>query len=597
MTPRNLAPLALVLAAGATLSAQSLPTLLAHLPASVTTAEIYPDAARFERKGKELGRKFQSTGSWVGLQDKLGIEPAQVNGALVMADLPVPKATGETLVLFSAKDPKGVFAAQKPVRAGKFLSFTRPASGKGKGSGPRTWFTATKGQVVLVATSEGLLEQALGGDGKASAEWAALSTQLAGHDTCLVVTEQGMQSAFDGMAKGMKEAADAPETPGVAPGSLEMLRTMQQGMEGWISKGRASTGAFVLTLDLTQGGGAELEGVLIFKPGSPLQQMGDALRPMGGHSLGTLPAGPFALAMGMQMPQSMGSFLDWVMNAAASSSTKPIPADVKERMAATTQATLKLTHSVAVSFMAPAKPGAALFSRTLTSLSVVDVEQYRAASLAQAKAQNEWLQAQDKPAAYAVEPDVIPGVPSWSLSMDLAALLGEGLPPAQVQMFTGLLFGGNTLRVSYGANGPQSLLGVLGGPTELRTALEQAKASGPLAQSEPIAATDRGLPAGARFNLYLSPKGIRDTASTLMQSFMGAQAKPMAEVPESAPAGLALTLDGKGLRIKASVPAATMDASAKMVQALSEAMPKGPDQAPKGKPAPKKGTAPRAGKA
>src|SRR5690242_11233304 len=91
MNPRTF--LALALAGGATLAAQSLKPGLDLIPATVQTVEFYTRPAELEANGKALSGLAGQDGAFTPLASRVGLEPSELDsGPAFLAEYAAPKA-------------------------------------------------------------------------------------------------------------------------------------------------------------------------------------------------------------------------------------------------------------------------------------------------------------------------------------------------------------------------------------------------------------------------------------------------------------------------------------------------------------------------
>lgn len=569
-------PTALIgaLVLGLPMAGQSLRDLLKSLPASTLSVEVYPRPSELDRKGLAVGKRFDATGSWVGLKAKTGLDVAKLTGPLVLGELPGQENQGAQVVLAPMKNPLATLAQLNAKAIGKAWTFTVAQPKKGeqtpRRAQPRVWYAMPKGSVLQLASDLQTLQEIQSGKSSLAPELASLGAILQARDTTLVVTERGavkwLKTFSEGMEKGI--APGAP-MPGVNEANRAMARAMAEGLETWVAKADASVRHLVLSLDISERGDLHIQGNATFKEGSPLHRDFAALPAMPLHPLGALPAGGFAVASGGQWPTSFGSLAQWLIKSMDVPGS-PVTPELREKWAKASEAVSKPIQSFHYALDAPAKPGDALLSQLMVLMQVENGAAYRDASLEAAQVQGEWMKALGQGMTVTTQKDILPGIPSWTVTMDFAGLAGDKVPPAQLKMFTDLIFGGNAMRFSYGESTPGTVVGVPGGATELENAIRRVKTGPAIAATPSLMLTDRMLPKGSRFAFYLSPKGLRDMAQVLTKSFMGPGAPSLPELPEGEPAGFSITLEGKEAGFHIVVPAGSLDASAKLVKAMNQ---------------------------
>ncbi len=113
MLPRLLSPFVLGGLLGLPAAGAALPELLRRLPAEVLQVEVYPRPKALEDRGRALGRKFESTGSWLDLRAETGLEVAHLAGPLVMGEVPGPDGGAIRFVLAPLQDPRGALRTVK----------------------------------------------------------------------------------------------------------------------------------------------------------------------------------------------------------------------------------------------------------------------------------------------------------------------------------------------------------------------------------------------------------------------------------------------------------------------------------------------------
>lgn len=581
MTTRSF--IALALAGGATLAAQSLKPGLALIPATVEDVEIYLRPAEIEANGKAFIGLMGSDESFTGLSAKVGLGPADLSpGAAFVAEYPSPKDMKPMKDGKEAPKPPAPFLAVLPAAHGETLlarlhgklkggvwTYALPrAAGTDPAAKAEFRFAALRPGYLLVAGDRATLESALVAKQMLAAELdAPLEAWLQSHDTAILVSGETTRSNLADLVQELEK----PQ-PEASP-----LASLTPRIKALALKAQASVAHFAVGLDASKDGTVRLAGRAFYRAGSPLAKDAAALAPLGAHPLANLPQDPFALAFGGQWPDAFNFIATDPEVALAAYKGHTLPEELKAKFTAAMKAQVDQVQSMSMLIGPPSKSGDPLMKGAVTVIRVKDAGAYRDAQARVTALQEEMARATGTAIYTTLEKDVVPGVPSFTLTTDLTQASGaQGMAP-QASMVFGFLFGGTVTRQSYGQLDAHTWLSVFGSGEDLQWALMRAKQSAALPEMPTVKREDELLPAASRFSLYLDIKGLRDMAQMVM-SAMGQGQKELPVVPRVPPFGIAFTCDPGGFEVRGGTHPESLKAMRDLIAEVSKARPQSGSQ-------------------
>ena len=395
-----------------------------------------------------------------------------------------------------------------------------------------TRFLAFRNGFALISRRRALLESVLK-DGAAApmgleAEFAPLKAWMLTQDSVITVTERYTAKTLE----------DFFSTKGKGGSSAKLMASFFRDLG---VKAKASVHHVALGLKFPDQGGLAITARAFFREGSPLASEGAALTPIQGHPLGALPEGPYAMAMGGQWPnftrlmENLGGTLPNLKpeeQAALKELSRQAEAPV-DRMAFAWQAS---------------KAGDPLFQGLSAVLELKDGSAWMQAM----KLRANWLDEHLNGACTFEEnilPDgAAPGGASFMVGSDLNVMTGGKVPPAQMAMIGGLLFGGPKLKVSYALLDEHRALCVFGDSVALRRMVTKVAEGKPLAASRPVQKADAMLPKDARLSMYLDPKGVRDLVGAVVEAFLPQKGATLPDPGAVTPLAGAFSMDAQGLQ-------------------------------------------------
>lgn len=565
--------LALTLTAGAALSAQSLKPGLSLIPAAADNVEIYPKPVEVEAKGKALQSLFKDESSFLGLESKVGLSIKDLDaGVAFIADFPEPKSapgtkTGpkQALTPFLAVLPsargEALLAQLKAKKRQGVWSYALPPVAGGE---VQTRFVAVRPGFLLIASDRTVLDAAQAAK-ETMAEEVDGPTEawLLSHDTSDIWSAASTRSTLAEMVAGLNKPRSGQEA------ALALVGTRFKGLA---TKAQASITHLALGLDLPASGSVRIAARAFYGPGTPLAQEASALTPSGIHPLDKLPQDPFFLALGGQWLEVFNFIMADPDIALAAYKEHPLPGDLKVRYSAAMKAQADQIQSMSMLMAPPSKEGEPLMKGAVSILRVKDAAAYEAAQERVTALQAEVAKAAGTPVYAAMEKDVLPGTPSFMLTVDFEKTPDARNRAAQASMMFGFLFGGTEMRASYGQLDAHTWLSVFGSGEDLQWALLRAKQMAPLPQAALVKREDELLPSNSRFSLYLDLKGVRDAAQMVVAA-MGRGQGQLPVVPRVPPLGLAFTCDPGGLEIRGGAQPETLTALRDLVAEVSKSMP------------------------
>lgn len=577
--------LALVSGATLVLAAQNTPDVLAHLPAQAKSYQYFPHPRRSTEAFQATAAAFSPRGAKVrftgeDLERHWGLELDREPGEVLAVECDSEEGVPSRMLIFAPKDPQGVLVRLKARKDAEGWSYATQAKGKKPGS--RRHASLRDGLLVL-ADRKVLLNVGEKEDSGALRAWIAGSDMVMGVPRKALATELNqarmamnvLEAVPEGAQPGTNKKKQAEESAAFAA-----ARPTMEAILPLVIKLQTSADGAALALSFRPEG-VQVKGQVFFKPGSP---MASETVPTSSSLLMGLPDRPSILVAGMNATV-LQPFQARTMGFVRGQAQGKVDANTLKRWEEVSTASTQSLRSMAMQLALPAQAGAPLLSGTTM---VFQVEDAARAMALMAEAQE--LNAQVMKALplgatlpmTKVERDLLPGIPSLGVSMDLAALGGEApLPPEAVGIFT-MLLGGNQFRISYAALGDRALLAVLGDKEALKAALAEAQAASPLAESERMKAALAGFPAGCFLQMCFSPQQLGQSMKTFLTS-MGAPKVP--EFPnlsgELIAAGFHTGPQGMGFRALAS-QAAIQDLGI-VIKAMESLAPKRPLPASKGR--------------
>lgn len=549
MTQPSFRSLGLLMLAGGFLGAQTLPEALKLLPANAASVEVYPRLARAEDQ-------------WGRLQGRLGKSRDRIEPFL--ASMPGDLAglkEGPVVVGNITEAGTGVKSKIYVLPIARFATFTKGLGAKPAGSlwkvrmKGRAYFIARRGNFALLSADAervkgtGAMKENLGGDLGSLAPW------ISSHDLVLVVPSQATRTALGALGSQGKGSPD--------PAKASLLNFMKPLLE----KGVASVGQIALAVDFPAGGGAKGFARAFLVPGSPLALALKERPESQGHPMAGLPLDGFALGGGGPIPRSLAL---WGSNLLAGFLSAADPAKDPALAArwAETQGTLaKNLRSQSMSLGVPAHEGDPLLGNFRALYRVDDVALHL--RLMEASQQDGNPLAQPIGGKVTVDRDVLPGVPSLTITRAFGKGEKTGLPVQAKALLTLLTGSGDSLTVSAGRVDDHTLLVVMGGAEALKAGLA---AQGPSFAADPgVAATDAMLGGDAPWRFYFNLQGIGRLTRLGMAAFV--QGKSFPELPAVPPMGLALDMDSTGIELRAAVPGDTLDAMGAFFQGVKALFP------------------------
>lgn len=561
----------LALAAG--LVAQSPSELLKLVPRTAASMELTWRPAEAEARYFKAMGTLDAEGTMIGLPSKVHLEaknlaPGPV--AVVSFEAPVkaapakPKGEGApepswTVIYVPAKDPLALARTLGAKPQGAFQRYQWK-----NGEATETRYLAFKGGYALIAERKALLEQTLKATEGIDGELADLLPWLQRHDTVVVATEGSIQHAINGFVRGVETGAQGK---GQAGANAQVQAFLVEKFKGWADKLRFSVRGAALALDCKEGEGLVMTGRAFLKGGSPLAKELAASKPPAGPLLGALPDGPFALAMGGQWPGFTDAFYELALQDPSITSAQ------REGFLAALRKQSEQMESFAFSLEAPAKGKPFLSGFTMT-MRVKDSTAWWAGVESQQALMKSRLGE-----AYSLEKGVLDGRPWTQVSLDPNALLQGKLPPAQVTMFTSLIFGGSQVTFSQMALDEHTILAVLGGRDLLNKVAVKVTAGRALASQPGIRQVNAALPEGGRFAIYFDAAGFQELMGNIMASMGQPLQGSKLDRKGLLPLGGVITADEAGIQFMGLARQETLKAFAEVGKAFPK---KGGDQAAAG---------------
>ena len=561
---------ALALAASAIpASAQSLKPGLSLIPSTVEDVVVYKDLPSFEANSRVLvgligGEKGLDALSGVGFASK-----DMAPGPVFRGEYSTPKATegaskkpASFLAVLPVKDAKALLGRLHAKAERGIWTYNLKMAGPSEDSALR--FAAVKSGFLLVSDDRAALSEALATKQTLASEVdAASEAWLVSHDMSLFVSSQETKSDLADMVKG---------TTSPKAGALASTRPRFKALA---LKAQASVTHFALALDVAPDGTARGTFRAFFAPGSPLSVDASALPPLGAHPLAGLPADPFALALGGQWPEALNFLAADPDVALAPYRGHEMPDGLKADYLAALKAQSAQTQSMAMLVGPPAKSGDALLGGATVLIRAKDAAAYIEGQGKIADLQGRLAKAAGIEPFTTFEKGVLPDTPSFTLTVDLGRVQGGQAMPPQASMFFGFLFGGTVMRQSAAQLDDHTVISVFGTPEDLKTALQRGKKSAFLTDQPLLKREDELLPAASRFSLYLDLKGLRDMAQILATAF-GQGEKPLPEVAQVPPFGVAFLCDASGFEVRGGAQADSLKALRDLFADVKRRMPTTP---------------------
>ena len=565
-------PVLLTLAAGA--AAQSPVKATTHvlelIPAQAQVVVFYADFKRLETKWSKVVGHFGGKDGFLMLQDQTGIDPSRLGpGPLIRVSFRASGPVPTWAWLLPVKDPQAVLKGLKPKGTGGVWTWEAAALPPKaypkvhKAPAPTPWFGAARAGYLVVADSEANLAAFKKPASTLSAELAPYVAWMAGHDVSVVATRAAVEETAQSASRSFKRTPAEPKDgePPAKPASKLMTR-FQAKLDRWAELAKTSVHHVLGSLDVSSDGGLMFEVRALLSPGSPLSRELETLPPVAGHPLKGLATSDFALAFGGEWT-TLFDFQSALMEDLGQ--TGKIQPATLTRIQKAMETQSSLIRSMAGTFSAPA-PRGPMVSGLTCLIRVSDSQANLAAAEETSRAQKAFFQELGMPEAVSFSRDILPGVPSCSVTTRLN-LKNDDPATAPARMAMTMIFGGESLQVSMGVLDDHQVLAVLGGPELLRAGLE-ALQKAPEGLAPSILAVEPDLGREHRFAFYLDPRGMRNVAQVVIGMFGGVTEKQLPAIPEVPAAGLTLSLDPSVVGLRGSVRAETLQATATLFKAI-----------------------------
>lgn len=557
-----MAPFTFLLAtAGLALAAQPRPDVLEHLPAQAKAYRYYPNPAAsrraflataqlFPAKGKErsfVGREFET--HW-------GLDLDAFNGGVLLAEFEGEPGHPSRLLVLGARNPMAILKGLKARKDGDGWSYRLGPSGEKAGA--ERYGAVRKGLLFLSDHRERLTPP------EAVEDVALLRPWISGMDLVMGTTRHQMAAGLAQARLGMAALqADPPrqgeadsKTKGAAA-NLAIAKPILQMLEPFVAKLQASADRAALGVGFRPEG-VRVKGQVFFKAGSPLGAETAAVP--AGTRLQGLTGADHVLAGGFSGPAlipltSLGAGM--IRALAGEKIDKALLARWEGSQAITSQGLRNIAWAVAL----PTQAGAPWLSGIHSVMKVADARAHLAAMAEGQELSAQLLKAlpveSGRSFAMTLQRDILPGVPSLGLSMDLTDLAGEkGMPPQAGPAMT-MMLGSPRFQISYGALDDTTIVMAVGDAEGLKTTLARVK-TGQSLEAQPAVQKALGLlPEGAMFQMLLSPAGFAQATKKLMATFGAPQ--PVA-LPACSDAQIAMAVywTAEGIRLNAIAPAAAL---------------------------------------
>jgi len=540
--PRRL--LMFVFASGLAVSgpAQSLGEACALVPAGTESVQVCRDPSRLEIPMEEaMERLSMGRGKTPDLSDRLssalpGLPGLARKPFVVMLTFPAGTAPGQ---------PE---AEAFLLPLSNFKAFSRglkatPVEGLLQGRlGSDTLFLSHSGKFVVLAEQPGTLRRFSGAGANLGRELTPLVPWMLSHDFALILpaatTRQGLDRATQALATLPRKQV------GVLQGALAPV----------LAQIRASVAQCALGIDLAGDGGLCLHARAFLLPGSPLA--GDLALPAPEcQPMAGLSAEGYLLAFGGSLPPAFSRFFTQYLPELQSRTLGAETAARVEPILALQESLGKALNGQAFRLALPHHLGAPLLSNTQVLLNVDDPAGFLdlLGRVAQAEERSGLLSW----GHVASEADVLPGIPSRTTTLTINPRKDSDPFPLKV-VLTLLLGYQDRVLITYGQQGPHTLLGVLGSPDDWKLAASAKVA--PFPADPAVAAADALLPARAWFRFYLDFKAMAEMANSVIALAPGHGASLLPSLPAAPPLAMAISSDATGVELTAVVTRATQEA-------------------------------------
>ena len=557
MIPVQRRLLLFVLASGLAVSgpAQSLGEACALVPAESESVEVCRDPARFFKPAEEaLERLFPAGANQRDQSDRLGLALPGLSGL-------TRKPFLVTLTFPAGATPGQPKAEAYLLPLSDFKAFSRslkatPVDGllQGRVGSDRLFFSRS-GKFVVLAEQAGTLRRVSGASAHLGRELTPLVPWMLSHDFSLVLPAAPTRRGLDRAAQALS----------VLP--RKQVGDLQGALAPVLAQIRASVTQCALGADLAGDGGLCFHARAFLQSGSPMAR-DLALPAPAGHPLEGLSAQGYLLAFGGSLPPAFSRFftqdfpqwLNRTRGAETAAQAEPFLA---------LQASLGQTlHGQAFRLALPRHPGAPLLGNTQALLQVDDPAGYL-------DLLGRMVQAQERSGLLnwghvASEAEVLPGIPSRTVTLTLNPR--KDSDPFPLKMVLTLLLGyQDRVLITYGQQGPHTLLAVLGGPEDWKLAASAKVA--PFPADPGVAAADALLPARAWFRFYLDFKAMAEMVNSCIALAPGHGASLLPELPAAPPLAMALSSDATGVELSVVVTRATQEAIHLLTKPKAPAVP------------------------
>jgi hypothetical protein len=519
------------------------------------------DLIKSDSPGLEKGFEEKGILAWLVLAGAAGKEPAPVL-ALQVTDY---QQVAEQLKLAKSD---GSIAEFKPPK------------------GP-PWVAAKRGDFALFTEKpyRAGLEAVLSAKQNIAAEAAGIEPWLAANDAAFVGTRAGITLAAAAVRKITNDFGPGAGLNAASGDPMAIMVTMLHFYGKVLDTAEKEVALAAVGVSADDQGTLRVQGRLRLLDGSRLGQSLGQIQPQRQDLLAGLPGGPFLVACGGATPeplvqQVVNLGMEFMKTGASDFGLSPEQAGQLAKLSAK-----GMDHARTLSLvLKPGKRGEPVYSNVFGCLRVENAARYLDEYQAQVQAENEILK---QAAGGVLKPTEmkrleIGGHPALELQISIPLpKLGEGPDKAAQQAMLQLIFGPTSKMTAYVAvaNETTAVMGYGTTPERVGELIELVRSGKPgLAGDADVAATAAGLPAGAQWVGYVSPRSYMGLVQRMfreMAAGMGAGAGlpfSLPPFPQTPPVGVAVQASAGTLDGTLVVPAAVLKAAGEYIRSAEQAI-------------------------
>jgi hypothetical protein len=490
------------------------------------------------------------------LRQMVGIgEGLNEKGAAVMAVMP-PEGGGRPLpVLFVPVTDYGKFIASLQPADGKAAQTVVTVAGHPHTVMQKGNYAVLTGTDEFVPGAANRLKQIVAAKAGAVSLPRRLTSWASDQDGFLVIMPETIKMAIGPIRAGLEQAkgafpADNDQLKGIA--SVfdfydKLLTTVQNEVTH-----------FAVGLRIDQGS-VFLNSQSVFLPtGSLAQAAKDAKQPAT-SALASIPAGPYMMAFDGVFPetwfQGMAKFSAEMMRMMAPPGGEKLSDEEVKKLVDAMQKSMSGIQSMAFR-IGPLRPGKSIYESTAGAMKVADAKGFVTNYEKTVGELQSLFKKANNPAvgSYEISKTEIGGQQVLQVAMDMSAMLAQ-MPDQGSQQMLKLMMGESGKITAFFAPADATTVIMAYGKDAFTETLAASKKKGQTFAAQPdVAKTMKQLPAGSQWVVFLSPSGLVEFGSTIVQQVAPGGPGQLPPFPATPPVGFGARLTTEGCDTSLVIP-------------------------------------------